>query len=197
MAITNGYCTLADLKTKIGIATATTTYDSDLEKVVESVSRMIDNDRNRKFFTTEEARYFTPLHSDHIYVDDLVSITTLEVAVNVARTYTEWDTDNYDIEPLNNTPNTSIHTAPSSARYFVRGLRKSVKITGVWGYASSIPSQIRDACLLLAQHVWFLKDTPLGRGGSDSIMGELYSNPDMIPTQVKGLLAAIPKRVRL
>jgi hypothetical protein len=71
MAITNGYTTLADLKTYLGISG--TTDDARLELAVEAASRAIDMECSRRFFPVTETRYFqatSPLRVD--LDDDLV-----------------------------------------------------------------------------------------------------------------------------
>lgn len=195
MTITNGYCTLAQLKGRLGIATADTDDDTELEKVIEGVCRFIDRDRRRVFYVSAAAtRYYTPAHSDRLWVDDMTEITTVSVATNTARTYTDWAATDYDTEPLNELPIMALFVAPSSSRYFVPGLRKSVKIIGNFGYAATVPDEIEQAAILLAQYVWLRKDAPFGTAGF-AALGEIALNPDLMPADVRGLINSVPRRV--
>jgi hypothetical protein len=192
MAITNGYCTLAQLKGRLGITDDTD--DAELENVIEGVSRFIDNDRRRVFYTTTEARYWTPKHSDRLWIDDAVSVSSVEVAISTSLSYVTWDSGDYLTEPFNDTPILKLSVHPSSSRYFVPRLLKSAKITAEWGYASATPNEIQQACILLAQYVWLRKDAPFGVAGM-AMLGEVQANPDMMPADVRGLINSVPRRV--
>lgn len=195
MTITNGYCTLAQLKGRLGIATDDTDDDAELEKVIEGVSRFIDNDRRRVFYTTaDEARYWTPKHSDRLWIDDAINIDTVEVAVTTSLSYSTWAATDYLTEPFNDMPIMCIHVHPSSGKYFVPGLLKSAKITADWGYATTTPLEITQATILLAQYVWLRKDAPFGTAGF-AMLGEIAAQPDLMPADVRGLLNSIPRRI--
>src|SRR5690349_21107818 len=71
--LTNGYCTLAQLKGSDILGFTDTTHDEILETAIEAVSRLIDNKCTREFYTTTEARYFTAEDSHWCYVDDISS----------------------------------------------------------------------------------------------------------------------------
>jgi len=191
MAITNGYCTLAQLKGRLEISD--NADDTELEKVIEGASRFIDNDRRRVFYTTSEARYWTPRFNDRLWIDDAVSITTVEVATTTSLSYTEWDSDDYLTEPFNDTPIMKIIVHPSASRYFVPNLAYSAKITASFGYASSTPNEIEQACILLSQYVWLRKDAPLGNAGL-TFLGEVAANPDLMPADIRGLINSVPMR---
>ena len=66
MAITNGYCTLAELKTYLGLSGSG--QDTNLESAVDSASREIDAICGRFFFqTSSDTKYFTPINP--LYLD--------------------------------------------------------------------------------------------------------------------------------
>ena len=120
MAITNGYCTAAELKSWLGITDATD--DTILEVAIESVSRWIDDYCWRRFYknTEDETRYYTAPSSYYLHTDDIVSITTLKTDDDGDRTYeTTWATTDYDLIPYNATvlgvPYTSIVVSPEGS----------------------------------------------------------------------------------
>ncbi len=195
MTITNGYCTLNQLKGRLGISVSDITDDTELENVIEGVSRFIDNDRRRVFYTTAgEARYWTPKHSDRLWIDDAVSITAVEVATSTSLSYGAWASTDYLTEPFNDLPIMCIHVHPSSGKYFVRHLLKSAKITGTWGYAAATPNEIEQATILFSQYVWLRKDAPLGTAGL-TFLGEIQANPSLMPADIRGLINSVPRRV--
>lgn len=171
MAIVNGYATLVEVKAAARITE--TAHDTRLEVVVESVSRLIDDHTGRHFFQSAASdRYFTPEWSDLLLIDDANSVTTLVVDEDGDRTYeTTWAATDYDLKPygqlLRGTswPYTSIEVPPQGQRAFPRGLQKSVKITGVWGWPA-VPKPVHQACLLQCERIFKRHDAPFGITGA-------------------------------
>lgn len=189
MSITNGYCTLAELKTWLG--TTTTIDDTLLEDAVEAASRKIDRDCDRAFYQlAATARIYTAGRGDYLPIDDLVSVTTLKTDEDGDRTYEQtWATTDYDLTPDNasdvSEPYTAVLLSPRSTKWFPT-LRRSVQITGTWGWPA-VPDAIKTATLILASRLVKRKDSPLGVAGS-SALGEAIllgkADPD-----VAGLIA--------
>lgn len=173
MSITNGYATLADGRARLGITDAAdTTDDSKIESMIEAISRAIDEELGRRFFTTanDETRYFTAEFTDILFPGDILSITTLATDDDGDRTYENtWASGDYDLEPYNavldSKPYTSICTTPNG-NYAFSTVRKGVKIVGKFGYASSTPKPINEACLLAMEKLFKRKDAIFGVVGS-------------------------------
>ncbi len=160
MAIVNGYATLAELKVRVGITD--TGDDAVLEAVIEAASRAIDGETGRVFYAATATRYFTAEDSELLFVDDLLSVTTLKADEDGDRTYeTAWAVTDYDLEPYNSTPYTRIQIAPKGTRTFPTG-RRGVEIAGSWGYAATAPDAINEACLLMAARLFKRKGAPFG-----------------------------------
>lgn len=174
MAITNGYTTLSLLKARMAIPSATTTYDTQLEAVITTASRVIDADTERQFFLTSGTRYYTA--DDHLSLfisDDIQTVTTLETISSASggvRVYGySWQSYEYDLEPENGPPYTRV-IAAGTGRYAFPSDRRGVKITGTFGYcpSSNVPFPIQEACLLLAQRYYERSKSPMGMiGGGD------------------------------
>ena len=80
MAISNGYCTLAQVKAALRISD--TVDDTLLETSVESASRLIDGYCNRSFYSQGTAtRVYTARDPYFCMVDDFYAITTLKTSV--------------------------------------------------------------------------------------------------------------------
>ncbi len=181
MAITNGYCTLAEIKARLAITD--TTDDAILEQVVEAVSRWIDEFCRRRFWvnSVDETRYYTPEYTDLLYTGDIVSITTLKTDEDGDRIYEKtWATTDYDLEPLNaaldGEPYTEIRTAPDG-NYSFPLVAKGVQIVGQFGWPA-VPKQVKEACLLQSERIFRRKDAPFGVAGV-AATGELALIPHL------------------
>jgi hypothetical protein len=175
MAITNGYCTLAQVKAALRITDSTD--DTLLEGSVESASRLIDGYAMRSFYNAgTAARVFSTNDSLYVQTDDMagtaVTIETSTLGDGV------WDVTfaatDYQLEPLNGTldgitwaydrvravgdyvfPTTSVLQGEGQAL---------VRVTAVWGWPA-IPKAIETATIIQATRIFKRFDSPLGVAG--------------------------------
>jgi len=180
MAITNGYCTLAAIKARLGITD--TTDDTVLEAVVESVSRAIDDYTGRWFYAATQTRYFTAQRRGCLLIDDLLSVTTLKTDDDADGTFeTTWAATDYHLGPYNAQlesvpqPYTRIEIAPNGNNWFPDGVSRGVEIVGSWGFSSTTPDVVEQACLFQVAHEFRAREAPLGAMGS----GELATDVRM------------------
>lgn len=170
MTLVNPYTTLEGLKAILDIDANDTTDDARLEKVINAVSRMIERFTGRRFYeTSSEARYFTAEGPRIIEVDDLLSVTQIDIDDDASYTYsTTLDSDSYSLEPVNapahEVPYDHILILPNATDYFPKQLN-GVKITGTWGYCDSTPETIEQACLIQCHRLWRRRDMPFGVSG--------------------------------
>lgn len=200
MTITNGYTTLLTVKTALGIPVDERDDDFYLEATIESVSRMIDDHTGRRFYASTETRYYAPLSSDEIFVDDLLTVTTLKTDDNADGTFeTTWATSDYHLLPFNavtnGRPYTRIETSGYGNYSFPVGTKKAVQITGSFGYCTTanLPKPVAEVCKLQSIRLFKRKDAPFGViAGGD--MQQSMSIPDLDP-DVKMLLSPYVRRV--
>lgn len=174
MAITNGYATLAQVKSALRITDSVD--DSLLEMAIESASRAIDQYTNRNFYNAGTAvRYYAPSNSLNVLIDDLISIVKLESMNDDEQVYdTTWASDDYQLEPLNGItdgfaqPYTNIRAIGDYVYQTLEG-EATVKVTGVWGWAAT-PIQVTQATVIQSSRIFKRLDSPLG-----IISGELGS----------------------
>lgn len=174
MAISNGYCTLVEVKARLAITD--TNDDGPLEAVVEAASRKIDLATGRRFWkdaAADQARYYTAERGDELCIDDLATFTSLATDVSGDRTYTDtWATTDYDLLPYDQIlgghswPYTRIEVTPRGQKSFPASLRKGVKIVGAWGWPA-VPDAINEACLILSARLFKRKDAPFGMAGGE------------------------------
>lgn len=185
MAITNGYCTLAEVKAALRISDATD--DTLLENAIEGASRRIDGYTGR-FFYQQSATI--SMYTRDIYTvqlqNDLVSVTTLKTDGNGDGTFeTTWTANtDYQLQPLN----TVLQTRPYNRIVAVGGKTfpimiqpdlPGVQVNGVWGW-SSVPDDVREACVLLSMRGFARYNAALGVVGFADMAVQVRSiDPDV------------------
>jgi len=172
MAITNGYCTLEDIK---AAARITDNFDDAiLELAIESASRDIDAYCERVFYSVGTAtRVYIPQDIYLLETDDIQSIDTLKSDTTGEGGFDEtWTTSDYQLEPLNGvaggiqTPFTRIRAIgsllwPIYEPRDINAGQASVQITGVFGFAS-VPIAVKQATILAALRAYKRNESPTG-----------------------------------
>lgn len=182
MASTAKYCTLAEAKAQIDKLKAN--HDTIIDDVaIPGVSRMIDNFCNRPdgfvALAVATAREYSGDGSTVQWMDECVEVTTVEVKDSPSDTdYVTWAADKWlpaTGDPkrpnFNKTPyRFIIVTATNEYDVFTdgkyttrRGFRPvselqrsvpTVRITAQWGYAATVPDQIKLACIIETARVY-------------------------------------------
>jgi len=158
MAVTNGYVTAAALKATLSITG--TTFDADIDAVINSSSRTIDQACGRRFWADAAAtsvRTYTPDSWRRVMIDDLITLTSLKVDQDGDGTFEETWVVNTDcvLEPLNAAAETPVRPYESilvrklARKYFPVDVERSVQVTGKFGWPA-IPDEIATATSVLA-----------------------------------------------
>jgi hypothetical protein len=171
VAISNGYCSLADLKAALRVQDSID--DSLLELAIESASREIDGYCERVFYSTSATRVYAPTNIYTVTTDDIISVTTLKSSSDGVTYDITWATSDYQLEPLNNvagglvgSPFTRIRATGSylmptfSVGTFYEN-EALLQVVGVFGW-SAIPAAIRQATVILAMRLFKRLDSPMG-----------------------------------
>lgn len=169
MAISNGYCTLAQVKASLRITDSVD--DELLELAVEAASREIDQATERTFYNMGTAtRYFVARDAYFTEIDDLITITSLKTDAAGDKSFdVTWETNDYQLEPLNGfisgiqSPSTGIR-ARDTYLFPQEEEEALVEVTGTWGW-SAIPTAIKQATVILASRIFKRNDSPLGVAG--------------------------------
>lgn len=179
MAVVNGYATLAELKTYIGLTGSG--QDTNLENAINGASRQIDAITGRFFYqTSSDVKYFSPDNALFLIVPDISTPSGLVVQLDDnddgthEKTITV-DTDFY-LKPLDAgnqidgeefSPITEIAILDTrSSERFDPTIVKHVKITAQWGF-SAVPKAIHQACLIQALRLFKRKDAPFNILGNE------------------------------
>lgn len=174
MAITNGYCTLAELKASLNISDSVD--DTALESAITAASRMVDDYTERFFYVNGSVgspvtRYYTAVDPYTINIDDITTVSEVATDDNFDRTFgTVWSTTDYMVEPINN----PIKSWPYNrvlaigSYIFPYQLPQSVRIKGVWGF-SAIPAEVNMATLIQSSRIFGRRQSPFGIAGSPDL----------------------------
>ena len=176
MALNAPYATLAELKS---YANATKiTHDALLADALDAASRGIELVCHRQFNDagSASARVYFPEDSGLVEVDDFHTVTGLVVKSDDGDDgayETTWAATDFDLRPLNGIvsgqtgwPYNEIWAVGN--RWFPRCARRaSIEVTARWGWAT-VPKPVKQACLIIAEELYKLKDAPFGVAGMDS-----------------------------
>ena len=169
MALTNAYCTLADVKAALRVNDDVD--DMLIERSIETASRMIDGYCERRFFTNgTEVRTYAPKNIYYIDVDDVASATlTLKTSSSLdGVTFDQtWTAADFQREPINSTvsgiaaPTTRIRAVGSYLFTPFYG-ETTAQVTAVFGYGTAVPTEVEHATILLAARQFKRYDSPTG-----------------------------------
>ena len=205
MTITNGYIDLATLKADLIIKPSDPVDDTRLERIIEAVSRAIDKDRKRRFYTTtsDETRYFTAEFGHRCVIADLLTLTTLKTDLDGDGTYeTTWASTDYNLFPynatLNDEPYLAIEKAIFGVNFFPTHL-KGVQVVGKFGYCTltnitTAAPGIREAALLMCQRVRQRKDLIFGIAGNAELGTLQAIDKLMRDGEIQFLLNSVARR---
>jgi hypothetical protein len=181
------YAGTNELKAYLSITT--TTDDALLETALEAAAEVINGYTGRRFDkTASETRYYVADDSGFIYVDDLVSVTTLKTDDNGDGTFeTTWTTSDYFLYPYNaaiyGNPYTQIRRHPQGDYYFPR-FGRYVQIVGTFGYGR-VPAAVRQACIIIAAKLFKRREAIFGVAGSAEMGQILVELPRVDPDVIK------------
>jgi hypothetical protein len=195
MAITNGYCTLSDVKSAMRLSDSVD--DALIEDSIEGSSRRIDGYCGRFFYQQSAAIKLFPQDPYNQPVQDLVSITTLKTDTAGNGSFsTTWSAGDYFLTPTN----TILQGRPYS-RIVSRGSKAFpqtfapeqplVEVNGVWGWPA-IPDDVKQACVLLSIRSMARLNAALGVVGFADMAIQVRSiDPDvrdlLMPYKILGL----------
>ncbi|HZN76025.1 MAG TPA: hypothetical protein VFC00_30710 [Micromonosporaceae bacterium] len=171
MALGDPYATLAELKLRVG-GVADAAQDAALNNALAVATTGINGVCGRQFnkTTVASARVYYPRNQCLAVVDDFHTTTDLVIATDSGSSYGNViASTGYELHPLNGVvdgetgwPYWEIHALPGT--YFPWTGRAPLQVTAQWGW-TAVPPGVKEACLLVAEETYALKDTRFGVGG--------------------------------
>lgn len=165
MPITNGYCTLSEVKAALRISD--NNDDALLENAIEGASRRIDGYCDRFFYQKNATAKFFTRYSYKLQVSDFVSITTLKTDDDGDGVFENtWNASEYSLEPTDGSITgipyrRIIAVGGSSFPIFTEPSRPPIEINATWGW-SAVPDDVREACVLLSMRGFARYNAALG-----------------------------------
>jgi hypothetical protein len=194
MTITNGYVTLEELYAYETIDSDDPSDDLVLEDLIEQASRVIDGHCKRRFWAAAETRYFMAMQPGVLFTGDLLSVTSLKTDQTGDRVYENtWANTDYDLEPYNAPyetppgPYLRISTAPIGHYTFPVRIARGVEIVGSWGYAATVPDDVKTACMIVVTDAMLKREHKENERGSMSSSGVIIT-AEGIPSRVWEIL---------
>jgi hypothetical protein len=195
MTITNGYATRAEVKAALRIGTADTADDSLIDSATEAASRLIDGYCNRQFWAYSSATVRV-YQANNEYVCDIDDIYTTTGFILKTSSFADgnfdvtWASTDVQLEPLNGFLDGiewSFNKLRAVGDYLFPtvnanyGEQALVQVTAKYGWAS-VPSPVKQACIIQASRLFKRLDSPLGVAGFGdlgAIRVSRFLDPDM------------------
>jgi hypothetical protein len=173
MAIVNGYITRDDLKNALGLGLAALTPDdTEIDQVVTSVSRAIDDYCGRFFYSVAGTVTYTA--NDYLYlpIGDWSAVSSVKTDEDNDGTPEITLTSGTDYRLATNTvvpgwPYTAIQITSFGSHTLPVGVTEGVQVIGTRGWgANGVPEPVKAATLLQSARVHARRQTPYGVAGS-------------------------------
>lgn len=168
------YCSLEQLKARLGLSASDRRDDERLEGIIEAVSRAIDDECETQFYAVTQTRYFTAGCGHELLVDDLLSITTLKTDLDGDGVWENtWAPADFVLAPHNNPllsvprPYWKVERARFGSYSFPSGVSRGVQIVGSWGFSATVPKGVETVCLREALYQAQADTTPYGMTAGD------------------------------
>ena len=169
MAITNGYCTLAEVKAALRITD--TVDDTLLENAIEGTSRRIDGYCGRWFYKTASTAVTMFPFNEYLlrFPNDVANSTvTIKTDTNGDGTYatTLVQGTDYVLEPttsaMRGRPYLNARSIGNATfPLYYSPAPATVQVTAYWGW-DAVPDDVREACVLLSMRQFARLNASLG-----------------------------------
>jgi hypothetical protein len=171
VAIVNGYVSRQDVKSALGLGTAALSPDDDeIDQVVTSVSRAIDDYCGRFFYSVAGTALYTATDYLYLPIDDFSTVTSVKTDENNDGTCEVTLTANTDYRLVTNQtvpgwPYTGVRITSFGSHTLPVLVTEGVQIVGTRGW-SQTPAPIVAAALVQSTRLHARRNTPLGVAGS-------------------------------
>jgi hypothetical protein len=191
------YCGMEELKSRLQIED--TDDDYEIQMALSTVTDWITSYCGRHFYQITEPRTYRPGNVFNLMIDDLVSVSSVDLDYDGDGIYEVHWTQNVNYQVLRYDYKYNAHNMgvarPNNYLQVLQGtggsptggqwlpwiwpftMQNRVKITGTWGWPT-IPPNVTQAALILASDLFKSKDAPWGVAGiGDMGMVKVQSNP--------------------
>lgn len=150
-----GYTNKASIE-KYGTITIDSSFDSELNEIIEGVERTIDQITGRNFKADAAAtpRLFDGNDEAFLLIDDAIEITLVEIGLDTYggsfMTIPNSGPTRYFTDPANHTAmGVPVTKLTLNAELFTHG-KQNQRITAKWGYSAAVPADIKRVATVFA-----------------------------------------------
>lgn len=134
----HSYISLEEMRNTLNFRSNSTADNKKIIQIIQASSEWIDRATYRTFRTYLGRRVFTPSSRNHIYIPDVISLSSVKTDLDMDGTFEEvWTATDYVLgDPnaqLDEKPYTWIKASETGNEYFP-DLPMSLELTGTWGY---------------------------------------------------------------
>lgn len=166
------YCTLDQLKTRVGEALTETRHDFRFIGAIADITTEIDDHCERSFrrFNTATARTYPPVNAHQLDTADFWTSTDLTLKTDDDDDgvfETTWAAADYELIRASDRPGWPYFRvrAVGSRVFPTRTRRRNVaELTAKWGW-ETLPTPVNDSALIMGEESFRLADSPFGVGG--------------------------------
>jgi hypothetical protein len=191
-SLNQNYCSIEELKSRLGIALTDTPDNFELLLAVDAASGAIDEVTGRYFWRGQDTRTYVPQSIYRQDIDDLAVTTGLAVSVdrNGDGVYEEAWTLNTDyqleVSPGRYNPAAKGEQWPYTGFSIIGpkyipivwpwSFQNRIQVSGVFGWPA-VPRNVKQATLISAADFFRLKDAPFGIAGFGEFAIRIQQNP--------------------
>ena len=192
---------------------------ANIERLLTVVSRALDFYLKTSFYGRNETRYYETDDGNRLYIDDLISVTTLETDDNLDGTHeTLWTSTDYVLHPVNARaaydalapesealckPYRRIEVDLNGDNSFPVNEQRAIKIVRVFGYCDGmddegdpeyVPEAIKEATLMIVYRLWKRPSAPFGISGNAAITVQNIARSIQTDKDIQFLLSSVSER---
>lgn len=181
--------TVADLKAHLGISSSAD--DALLTAYIGAAQKAIETKTRRIFETVTETRYFGPdrlIDRARLRVGDVLSVSAVVDGTGVSLTAGQ-----YRLEPVGAATFSHIRALSGMGSAWIFNVDALVAVTGVWGFSSTPPADVVQACRQLS--AWLYRQ----RNSSDDLDRPIISGDGVVLAPAglpKGVMELISPYIR-
>lgn len=202
LGMTRWYCSKEELKSRLQIDATDTGDDYEIQLAIQATSDWITRYCGRHFYRVTETRTFRPENVWQLFIDDLVTCTSVDLDYDGDGVYEVHWTEGIQYQLLRYNASYNVNdlgvAQPRNDLQVIYGTpanpvggqwlpwiwpftqQNRVSITAVWGWPD-VPPGVTQAALLMAADMFKMKDAPWGVAGVGELgLVKTQSNPMVV-----------------
>ncbi len=161
-----------------------------LDAAADNINRTCNRPDGFVSIPVATARTYPGSGTDWQWIDECTSLTQLRVKQTSTSTYDTWTTSDYmtatgdpRYPDYNSTPKTALYVDPNGdySVFYKDGAYPTVEVTAYWGYATTVPDDIRMACVMQAARWYKRLQSAMADSAASADLGMLLYRQSLDP----------------